>query len=71
MTNEEILETIFQLVAAAAAAEVEIFICIWCVCWVRVCLASWLAEELLTSPLLETDAEPRQNNFQLNSDKVL
>ena len=41
------------------------------VCWVRVCLASWLAEELLTSPLLETDAEPRQNNFQLNSDKVL
>ena len=28
MTNEEILETIFQLVAAAAAAEVEIFICI-------------------------------------------
>ena len=32
MTNEEILETIFQLVAAAAAAEVELFIC---VCWVR------------------------------------
>ena len=31
MTNEEILETIFQLVAAAAAAEVELFICIWCV----------------------------------------
>ena len=31
MTNEEILETVFQLVAAAAAAEVELFIYIWCV----------------------------------------